>query len=111
MTLYYGFYTYYLPHTRRILSPYQCQPNSVGLVEFEMEVFADAYPAAYRTLYKAESVACSVSGTLFDAVPSPCAVILDVSLLMFYGRQCNTSSFSTSTPSTMPFLSCMLLEQ
>jgi hypothetical protein len=46
-----------------------------------MKVFADAYPAAYQTLYEAKSVTCSVTGTSFDAVPAPCAVILDVSLL------------------------------
>ena len=44
-----------------------------------MKVFGDAYPVAYRTLYEAKSVTCSVTGTLFDAVPPPCAVILDVS--------------------------------
>ena len=73
----------YLLHTR-ILS--LCLSNSVGPVEFGvMKVFADAYPAAYQTLYEAKSVTCSVTGTLFDAVPAPCAVILDVSLPMFYG--------------------------
>ena len=75
----------YLPRTQRILSP--CASHSVGLVEFGMKIFADAYPAAYQPLYEAKSVTCSVTGTLFDAVPAPCAVILDVSLLMFYGRQ------------------------
>jgi hypothetical protein len=78
------YYTYLL-RIRRILSPYLS--NGVGRrVELEMKIFADAYPAAYRTLYEAKSVTCSVSGTLFDAIPAPCAVILDVSLLMFYAR-------------------------
>ena len=75
-----GFYYTYLLPTRRILSP--CPSYSVGKVEFGMKIFAGAYPVAYRTLYEAKSVTCSVSGTLFDAVPSPCAVILDVSLLI-----------------------------
>jgi hypothetical protein len=44
-----------------------------------MKIFADAYPATYQTLYDAKSVTCSVTGTLFDAAPAPCAVILDVS--------------------------------
>ena len=51
------------------------------------KVFVDAYPAAYRTLYEAKPITCSVTGTIFDAVPPPCAVILDVSLPMYYGRQ------------------------
>lgn len=72
----YTFYTYLL-RIRRILSP--CPSYSVGPVEFGMKVFGDAYPVAYRTLYEAKSVTCSVTGTLFDAVAPPCAVILDVS--------------------------------
>jgi len=39
--------------------------------------FADAYPAAYQTLYQAKSITCSVTGTTFDAVPAPRVVILD----------------------------------
>ena len=52
-----------------------------------MKIFADAYPATYQTLYDAKSVTCSVTGTLFDAVPAPCTVILDVSStnIFFYG--------------------------
>ena len=50
-------------------------------------MLADTYPAAYQTLYQAKPITCSVTGTTFDAVPVPCAVILDVSLLMCYGRQ------------------------
>ena len=52
-----------------------------------MKIFADAYPAAYQTLYEAKSITCSVTGTLFNAIPAPCAVCVDVSLLMFHGRQ------------------------
>ena len=44
------------------------------------KAFADAYPAAYQTLYQAKPITCSVTGTTFDAVPAPCAAILDVSV-------------------------------
>ena len=44
-----------------------------------MKALADAYPAAYRTLYEAKPITCSVTGTTFDAVPAPCAAVLDVS--------------------------------
>ena len=44
-----------------------------------MKALADAYPAAYQTLYEAKPVTCSVTGTTFDAIPAPCAVVLDVS--------------------------------
>ena len=44
-----------------------------------MRVLDNAYPAAYQTLYEAKPITCSVTGTTFDAVPAPCAVILDVS--------------------------------
>ena len=43
------------------------------------KILADAYPAAYQTLYEAKPITCSVTGTTFDAVPAPCAAILDVS--------------------------------
>jgi hypothetical protein len=43
-----------------------------------MKMFADAYPTAYQTLYQAKPITCSLTGTMFDAVPAPCAVILDV---------------------------------
>ena len=45
----------------------------------KVEAFADAYPAAYQTLYQAKPITCSVMGTAFDAVPAPCAVVIDVS--------------------------------
>ena len=47
----------------------------------------DAYPAAYQTLCQAKPITCFVTGTTFDAVPAPCAVVLDVSLQVYYGRQ------------------------
>ena len=44
-----------------------------------MKLIADAYPVAYQTLYEAKPITCSVTNTTFEAVPAPCAVILDVS--------------------------------
>ena len=70
---------------KRILSPSKFSNGA----EFgaAMRLFADAYPAAYQTLYEAKPITCSITGTTFDAVPPPCAVILDVSLPMYYGGQ------------------------
>ena len=58
-----------------------------------MNLFADAYPAAYQTLYEAKPITCSTTSTTFDAVPAPCAVILDVSLPMprYYDSNTNSS--------------------
>ena len=47
-----------------------------------LKTFADAYSTAYQTLYQAKPITCSVTGTTFDAVPVPSAVISDVSQLM-----------------------------
>ena len=44
-----------------------------------LDLLSDAYSAAYQTLYEAKAITCSVTGTTFDAVPAPCAVVLDVS--------------------------------
>jgi hypothetical protein len=50
------------------------------MLVFEMmEILENAYPAAYQTLYDAKPITCSVTGTTFDAVPAPCAAVLDVS--------------------------------
>jgi hypothetical protein len=49
-----------------------------------MNIFAEAYPAAYQTLYEAKPITCSVTSTTFDAVSAPCAVILDVGLPTYY---------------------------
>jgi hypothetical protein len=54
-------------------------------MEDSIKLFADAYPVAYQTLYEAKPITCSATGTTFDALPPPCAAILDVSLLMYYG--------------------------
>ena len=55
------------------------------------KVFVDAYPAAYRTLYEAKPITCYVTGTMFDALPPPCAVILDVSLCIMADSNTNNS--------------------
>ena len=44
-----------------------------------MKALTIAYPAAYQTLYDAKPITCSVTGTTFDAIPAPCAAVLDVS--------------------------------
>ena len=50
------------------------------MLVFEMmDILAHAYPAAYQTLYEAKPITCSVTGTTFDAIPAPCAAVLDVS--------------------------------
>ena len=50
------------------------------MLVFEMmDMLANAYPAAYQTLYEAKPITCSVTGTTFDAIPAPCAAVLDVS--------------------------------
>ena len=49
------------------------------------KLLGDAYPAVYHTLYQAKPITCSVTGTTFDALPAPCAVVLDVSLQVYYG--------------------------
>ena len=75
----------YLPQTWRILSPFK---ELIGVDAADaIKLFAHAYPAAYQTLFEAKPITCSLTGTMFDAVPAPCAVILDVSLPTHYGRQ------------------------
>ena len=44
-----------------------------------MKILSETFPAAYQTLYEAKPIRCSVTGTVFDAVPAPCAAVLDVS--------------------------------
>jgi len=46
-----------------------------------VKIFEDAYPEVYQTLYQTKPITCSVTGTTFDALPVPCAAIVDVSLL------------------------------
>ncbi|KAF8797535.1 UDP-Glycosyltransferase/glycogen phosphorylase [Phlegmacium glaucopus] len=58
----------------RILSP--CPSNDAEMFD-AVKIFADAYPAAYQTLYEAKPITCSVTGTTFDAVPAPSLAILD----------------------------------
>ena len=54
--------------------------DPAGSVTRTMKLIADAYPAVYHILYEAKPITCSVTSTTFEAVPAPCAVILDVSL-------------------------------
>jgi hypothetical protein len=39
---------------------------------------AQTYPAAYETLYQGKPLTCATTGEVFDAVPPPIAVIIDV---------------------------------
>ena len=66
---------------KRILSPL----NMTDIDPSDTKnIFADAYPAVYQSLYEGKPITCTVTGTTFDAVPAPCAVILDVSLPLYY---------------------------
>ena len=78
------FYILICPELERILSPSDLF-KGVDLMD-TIKLFADAYPAAYQTLYQAKPITCSVTGTTFDAVSAPRAAILDVSLPMNHGR-------------------------
>ena len=69
----------YLLELKRILSlPTLSSTGNLDMFGM-MKVLADAYPAAYQTLYEAKPITCSVTGTTFDALPAPCAAVLDVS--------------------------------
>ena len=74
------------------------------------EAFADAYPAAYQTLYQAKPIRCSIKGTAFDAVPAPCAVIIDVSVRSTVTNFVNNAVIFYSTFSPFLSLNCTLLE-
>ncbi|KAJ7454822.1 UDP-Glycosyltransferase/glycogen phosphorylase [Mycena latifolia] len=39
--------------------------------------FAESYPAVYETLHQGKPIKCATTGTTFDAVPPPAAVIMD----------------------------------
>ena len=43
--------------------------------------FFQSYPVAYETLYRGRPFTCATTGEVFDAIPPPVAVILDVRLL------------------------------
>ena len=74
------------------------------------EAFADAYPAAYQTLYQAKPITCSIKGTMFDAVPAPCVVIVDVSVRDSDQQFVNNAVLFYSTFSPFLSLYCMLRE-
>lgn len=62
----------------RVLSAFQSDSNN--LVEV-MKVLAESSGDVYRALVQAQPITCAVKGTVFDAVPAPSAVIVDVSTL------------------------------
>ena len=89
------------------------------MLVFEMmDILGNAYPAAYQTLYEAKPITCSVTGKTFDAVPAPCAAVLDVSQSSGKLNVTVDGDFSILwllfyifTASFLPFLNYMQLEQ
>ena len=69
------------------------------------KAFADAYPAAYQTLYQAMPITCSMTGTTFDGVPAPCSAILDVSV------QSTVANSSPIIPSSLFYFQFFSLPQ
>lgn len=45
-----------------------------------MTALAETYASTYLTLFEAKPITCAVKGTVFDAVPAPSVVILDVGI-------------------------------
>lgn len=43
-----------------------------------IQAFAEAYPPTFQTLYEARPITCMATGTTFEAIPAPRAVIMDV---------------------------------
>ena len=87
-----------------------------------MKALTIAYPAAYQTLYDAKPITCSVTGTTFDAIPAPCAAVLDVSFFSYLIclRLGSTSCLAHAHDcrfcfrffsSSLPYLNCVLLGQ
>jgi hypothetical protein len=46
-----------------------------------MGEFIGAYAPAYQTLLQEKPITCAKTGSTFEAVPAPTAIIMDVSLL------------------------------
>ncbi|KIM38967.1 glycosyltransferase family 1 protein [Hebeloma cylindrosporum] len=42
---------------------------------------SESYPAAYETLYRGRPFTCATTGEVFDAVPPPVAVVIDLCAL------------------------------
>ncbi|KAF8965577.1 CobB/CobQ-like glutamine amidotransferase domain-containing protein [Flammula alnicola] len=42
-----------------------------------IQLFAEAYPAAYKTLLETKPITCATTGTIFDAAPAPSAIVMD----------------------------------
>ena len=71
-----------------------------------IEAFVEAYPAAYQTLYQAKPITCSETGTMFDALPAPSAVILDASMLMYKVNSDTNSSILLLPVLCTPSVTC-----
>ena len=59
--------------TIRIVTTYKSTSSDLHHVPW-----IDSYPAAYETLYHGKPFTCATTGEVFDAVPPPVAVFLDV---------------------------------
>jgi len=46
-----------------------------------------SYPAAYETLYHGKPFTCATTGEVFDAVPPPVAVIIDVRISYSFSQE------------------------
>ena len=62
-------------HAIRIVTAFKSTNDNAFSVFFP---FFQSYPAAYETLYHARPFTCATTGEVFDALPPPDAVILDV---------------------------------
>ena len=47
-------------------------------IPFFQSPFFQSYPVAYETLYHSRPLTCATTGEVFDVIPPPTAVILDV---------------------------------
>ena len=64
-------------HTIRIVTTFKSTDN-----KFNVPITAaQTYSAAYETLYQGRPLICATTGEVFDAVPPPVAVIIDVCIL------------------------------
>jgi hypothetical protein len=61
--------------------------------------FAESYPDVYETLSQAKPITCATTGTKFDAVPAPMAVIMDVRLSYLYVHNVRVNPIITTSSS------------
>jgi len=59
----------------RIISMFKSSDSDIFKL---IKPFAESYPAAYGALSQARPLTCTTTGTTFDGVPAPVAVIMDV---------------------------------